>query len=162
LFKHCTAALAAFLALASPCGAQTPPPGTLSFTNDDLVTLVRAVHAADTAPASEISVTVSTHSAGEMPSYDPIAHYNGLDAGQAHSASVWVVGNPPASEIGDALLGAIELACMDTGFAGTKWKAIYDQVAVVDAALPASVADRYENRHLLLQRIAQALHSTHP
>lgn len=97
-----------------------------------------------------------------MPSYDPIAHYNGLDAGQPHSASIWVVANPPVSEVGDAVAGAVELACMDTGFAGTTWKAIYDQVAAADAALPASVADRYENRHLLLQRIAQALHSTHP
>jgi hypothetical protein len=116
-----------------------------------------AIKNSASAPASQIYISISKLSAAQMPSYDPIAHYVGLTSGQPHSASIWLLESASQPDMGPALFGALALACMDTGFAGAKWKAIYDTVAAADAALPSTVVDRYRNRHLLLQKIQAVL-----
>jgi hypothetical protein len=97
-----------------------------------------------------------------MPAYGPIVHFVGIDA-KPGAATIWIVHSPektPAAA--QALRAAMELACMGTGFAGPTWKAIYDEVAALDAALPANSPNRYKYRLALTQRIQAIIDSYAP
>jgi len=87
-----------------------------------------------------------------MPPYDPLVHYAGIVG--SGSATIWIVkGISKNDAAAMAVRAALELACMDTGFAGTLWKSIYDSAAAADAALPASEPNRYLNRLNLTAQI---------
>ncbi len=157
-FVGCVILAFAATALAGQVGAQTAPSPAASqsaadikFTSQDVAALLKAMQDAQTSPKFRIEVIGKDPS--QMPSYDPIVHYAGIDAGTG-AAVIWLVHSAPKTKEGaTAFLSAMELACMDTGFAGPHWKAIYDKVAASDAALPAEVANRYQGRLQLTARI---------
>ncbi len=171
MMKGLTMKLAALLlafgiALGAPVLAQSPtaqptaqPANDIQFTAHDVATLLKATQAVETSP--NITIKIVGKSASDMPVYDPIAHFVGIDA--TNAATIWLVHSPertPASA--QALRAAVELACMGTGFAGPTWKAIYDQVAALDAALPANSPNPYKYRLALTQRIQTIVDSYAP
>jgi len=130
----------------------------VSFSGHDIADLLRAVDSMDT--SNNILLNVVSKAPADMPTYDPFAHYAGLvPNGKPGEATLWMVKNfdvkNPAA--GPAFRAAEELACMDTGDAGPKWKAIYDIAAGADANLSASQSDRYLNRHILTTTIQTAI-----
>jgi hypothetical protein len=141
----------------APSPAASQSPSDISFTNHDVAMLLKATQDAQTSP--KIRVDVLGKEPSQMPAYDNIVHYAGVDAGSG-SAVIWIVHSPPKTkEATAAFLSAMELACMDTGFAGPQWKAIFDKVAAMDAALPAAVANRYQERLRLTARIQEIIDS---
>jgi hypothetical protein len=122
--------------------------------------LLKATKEAETSP--NITVNVLEKDASDMPTYDATAHFAGVDP-KSGAATIWLVkGAPKAPATAEALLSALELACMATGFAGPQWKAIYDQVAGLDAALPAGSPDPYKYRLALTARIRSIVDSYAP
>jgi hypothetical protein len=147
------AVLAAALLLPSAGSAAD-----VSFSGHDIADLLMAVHNVDT--SDNILLNVMSKAPADMPIYDPFAHYAGLvPSGKPGEATLWLVKNIDMKNraAGPAFRAAMELACMDTGDAGSKWKAIYDAAAAADANLSASQADRYFNRHMLTTAIQTAV-----
>lgn len=72
-------------------------------------------------------------------------------------ADVWHYAGPDHSQ--NQFVAAEELAVMDAGLAGPKWKAAYDYAAGLDAKLPGSAADPYRARHALTAQIQKACDS---
>ncbi|HEY1429250.1 MAG TPA: hypothetical protein VGF18_06730 [Candidatus Tumulicola sp.] len=108
---------------------------TVQVSGADIVTLLKAVEASEKSP--DIKITIGVKAAAEMPAYDPLVHFAGVDP-KTNAATIWLstpIQKTPATA--NALHASMELACMATGFAGPKWKSIYDSVASQDAALPA-------------------------
>jgi hypothetical protein len=146
-------------------GATSPAPTSSSnevqFTGHDVATLLKATQDADTSP--NITLRLLAKNPSEMPAYDPVAHFAGIDAA-SKAALIWMV-QPYPSKTGDgawALRSAMELACMATGFAGPRWKQIYDQLASQDAALPADAPNPYLNRLALTVRVRKIVESYLP
>ncbi|HET9392976.1 MAG TPA: hypothetical protein VFO29_05610 [Candidatus Rubrimentiphilum sp.] len=132
--------------------------GEVSFTGPEAAALLRATQSVETSP--DITINIVSKSAAEMPAYDAVVHYAGLNPTKPTEATIWLLSGLKASqETSNQLQAATELACMDTGFAGPKWKAAYDYVAGLDAKLPPEVSDRYRNRHMLTGRIQQIIDS---
>jgi hypothetical protein len=147
--------------VAVPASAQTPSSPApaakaVTFTAHDVATLLQATKDAETSP--KIHIEVVGKDASAMPSYDSLAHYAGIDG--SGSATIWMLKDIPKNNAAaTALRAALELACMDTGFAGPLWKSIYDSAATADAALPASETNRYLNRLNLTAEIQKIVDS---
>lgn len=146
-------------------GATSPAPTSNSneveFTGHDVATLLKATQEADTSP--NITLRLLSKSPSEMPAYDPIAHFAGIDAA-SKAGLIWMV-HPYPAKTGDgawALRSALELACMATGFAGPHWKQIYDQLAAQDAAQPADAPNPYLNRLAVTVRVRKIVESYLP
>jgi hypothetical protein len=167
-------ALACAFALATAAGANAQPatPGaggtaTAEITRYDVAQLLQAVDLATKSP--KIRIEIVTKPAAEMPSFDLIFWYAGItNEGDKKIARVWKnasLAARPSIEGNDRLEDARMLAVMDYGFAGEKWKALYDSVAQADALLGQSTTDRYQNRHALIKTIqdfiADAQHRPH-
>ena len=152
--------LAAFLAVACTCGAQaqsvtpSPPPNAqkdVQFTARDVAQLLKATEDAETSPA--ITISVVGKPASEMPAYDSLVHYAGIDPA-THNPTIWMLDKiPKDAASAKALRAAMELACMESGFAGSQWKTVYNKVAQADANLPPGEANRYFNRLKLTAEI---------
>ena len=132
-------------------GAQPQSHGTTTFTKAQIAALLKAVVDADKSP--KITIDVSGKSAQDMPAYDPIVHYAGLDPATQHP-QIWLLTNGPRSEEAvTAFNSAMMLAVMDSGFAGAAWKAYYDRLAAEDAALPPGSKNPYLNRLMFTVQI---------
>ena len=158
--RHAPAlALALVLVTAGGANAQ-PTPGAggtapAEITRYDVGQLLQAI---DLAPkSSKIKLQIVTKPAAEMPAYDQIYWYAGITTeGDQKVARIWknaTLAAHPSVESNDRLDDAKMLAVMDYGFAGAKWKALYDSVTQSDAALGQSTTDRYRNRHALIKTI---------
>ncbi len=137
----------------SPSASASAAPVSVDvhFTARDLATLLKATQ--DAQASSKITVNVDSKEAWDMPVYDPIVHFAGVDAASG-AATIWILKSPPKTkDTADSLLAALELACMATGFAGPQWKSIYDSLAAADAALPAGAPNPYVYRLTLTRRI---------
>jgi hypothetical protein len=78
--------------------------------------LLKATEDAQT--SSKVTINIDSKAAWDMPVYDPIAHFVGVDA-TSGAATIWMLKSPPKTkDAADSLLAALELACMATGFAG--------------------------------------------
>jgi hypothetical protein len=136
--------------------AATQPQERIAFTAHDVADLLKATQDAQTSP--KITLNLLAKDASEMPAYDPIAHFAGIDASGA--GIIWASRTYPKTQDGAwALRSALELACMATGFAGPKWKQIYDQLAAADAALPAGSPNPYQNRLGLTAQVRKIFES---
>lgn len=143
------------LAQTSPSPAPTPGTVDVQFTAKDLATLLKAAQDAQSSP--NISVKVDAKDAWDMPVYDPIVHFVGVDPSTG-AATIWMLKSPPKTkDAADSLLAALELACMATGFAGPKWKSIYDNLAAMDAGLPSGAPNPYAYRLTLTRRIQRLI-----
>ena len=143
---------------ANPSGTSSP--ADIQFTAHDIATLLKATKDADTSPNIDIKVLGKDPS--EMPAYDPIVHFAGVD-GTSGVVTIWIVKSAPKTpSSAKAFLAAMELACMATGFAGPQWKAIYDQLAALDAALPPNDPNPYKYRLALTARIQTIVDSYAP
>ncbi|MBV9333690.1 MAG: hypothetical protein JO146_06760 [Candidatus Eremiobacteraeota bacterium] len=139
--------------IASPSPAASPKPVSVDvhFTARDLAALLKATQDAQT--SSNVTININSKEAWDMPVYDPIVHFAGVDASSG-AATIWILKSPPKTkDAADSLLAALELACMATGFAGPQWKSIYDSLAAADAALPAGAPNPYVYRLTLTRRI---------
>jgi hypothetical protein len=160
------AILIAVIAFPTPLAAQSsspsssPEPVNVQFTAEDVAMLLKATRDVDTSP--KITVDLLSKKAADMPSYDPTAHFVGIDP-KSGAAVIWVLETAQAKSPAtmQALLAAIELACMATGFAGPKWKGIYDHVAALDAAAPPDTVNPYRYRLALTKQI-QAIVDSYP
>lgn len=158
--------LAAFVVFALPGAAyaQTAAPSAspnaqtqVHFTAHDVAQLLKAVQDAESSPA--ITISVIAKPASGMPAYDSIEHYAGIDA-TTHNPTIWMLSTiSKDAASAKALAAAMELACMDSGFAGAQWKAVYDRVTQADANLPAGEANPYLNRLRLTTEIQSIVDS---
>lgn len=155
------------VALLGTALAQSPTPSPeaesskdIQFTAHDVAALLKATQDAETSP--NVTVNAIGKDASDMPTYDPIAHFVGVDA-KSGAAIIWIMKSPPKTPAAaQALRAAMELACMATGFAGPQWRTIYDQVAAWDAALPAGAPNPYKYRLALTVRIQAIVDSYAP
>jgi hypothetical protein len=134
--------------------------GDVTFGGPEAAALLRAVDAIDTSP--NITISIVGKEPGEMPKTDPFFHYAGLDPKKQNGAIIWMshaVPDKPTADIANQLRAAEELAVMDTGFAGPKWKAVYDYLAGLDAKLPSGAGDPYRSRHKLTAEIQSIIDS---
>jgi hypothetical protein len=144
-------ALVACIALG--LGARAAADDAIFSTNisgPDVAQLYKALAEIET--SDKILLNISSKPASEMPSYDPIAHYVGpIPNGKPHEAALFVSESFDGKNLQHdrALHAALELAVMDSGMAGPKWKQIYDVATAADTKLPPDVPDRYKNRHLV-------------
>jgi hypothetical protein len=167
IMKSIVLLMALGIAFLAPALAQSPNPSPaapsstdIQFTAHDVATLLKATKDAETSP--NITINVVGKDPSDMPIYDPIVHYVGVDAKSA-TATIWIMKSPPKTPTAaQALLAAMELACMATGFAGPQWKTIYGQVAAWDAALPGSTPNPYKYRLALTARIQAIIESYAP
>ena len=167
MMKLAVLMMALGIALLAPALAQSPTPSPaapsatdIQFTAHDVATLLKATKDAETSP--NITINVVSKDPSNMPTYDPVVHYAGVDA-KSGAATIWIMKSPPKTPAAArALLAAMELACMATGFAGPQWKAIYDRVAAWDAALPGTPLNPYKYRLALTARIQAIVDSYAP
>jgi hypothetical protein len=147
-------------AAASPA-PQAPDANQITFSAHDVATLIRATEDAEKSP--KITLQLRAKGPAEMPAYDPVAHFAGIDPA-SKEALIWMVQPYPAKTADGAwaLRSALELACMATGFAGPQWKAIYDRLAAEDAALPADTPNPYKNRLSLTAQVRKIFESYLP
>lgn len=141
----------------APAAPAVPTPGSvdIQFSARDLATLLKATQDAQTSP--KITINVDAKDAWDMPVYDPIVHFVGVDASSG-AATIWMLKSPPKTkDAADSLLAALELACMATGFAGPQWKSIYDRLAAMDATLPPGAPNPYAYRLTLTRRIQRVI-----
>ena len=134
--------------------------GEISFNGPELAALLKAVESIDTSP--DILLDITGKPAGEMPPYDPLVHYAGSDPKNPKHATLWMsrsLSATPTDADRNTFRAAEELAVMDTGLAGPKWKAVYDYVAGLDAKQPAGAADPYRARHALTAQIQRIFDS---
>jgi len=146
---------------ASP--SPTPPladfPFTLdgmSFTPQDVSQLLGGMHSA---PGSSVHVQVNViqKSAADMPPYDPARHYVRAVIGPdgAPQITLWIGPNLKDPNVVAGMLAGALLGLVDSGYAGPKWKQLYDRVAAQDKALGPSAADPFMNRRSLAMRLAK-------
>lgn len=159
--------MALSIALLNPALAQSPTASPaaesskdIQFTAHDVATLLKATKDAATSP--NVTIDIVGKDASDMPTYDPIVHFVGVVT-KSGAATIWIMKSPPKTPAAaQSLRAAMELACMATGFAGPQWKAIYDQVAAWDTALPANAPNPYKYRLALTQRIQTIVDSYAP
>jgi len=109
-----------------------------------------------------VGCVIDRTSETEMPPYDPLVHYAGSDPKNPKHATLWMsrsLSATPTDADRNTFRAAEELAVMDTGLAGPKWKAVYDYVAGLDAKQPAGAADPYRARHALTAQIQRIFDS---
>jgi hypothetical protein len=140
--------------------------GTEEITRYDIGQLLQALDASAKSPLIKLEIVVKP--ASDMPVYDSIFWYAGITTeGDKKIARIWksAAVTRASVESNDRLEDAKMLAVMDYGFAGDKWKKLYDDVSQADAALGQSATDRYKNRHALVKTvqdfIADAQHRPH-
>jgi len=103
--------------------------------------------------------------AGELPSWDRVAHYIGrkqLRNGTVfydvwlneayHGALTNLSDVDPA--IASQIISAMLMAAIDGKLAGPKWKSFYDDATRKDSVLSPAIVDRYYNRHALVAKLA--------
>jgi hypothetical protein len=156
-----TVALAWSATSALAQSSSPAPPNQITFSAHDVAALIQATEDAEKSP--KITLQLREKTPTEMPAYDPVAHFAGIDP-TSKEALIWMVQQYPAKTADGAwaLRSALELACMATGFAGPQWKAIYDRLAAEDAALPADAPNPYKNRLALTAQVRQLFESYAP
>ena len=150
-----------FTGLAGPTEAQTPTPvpqypTSLQYkiTPADAAKLLQATRDIETDRESKLIVV--SKAATDMPNYDPLFHYAGIDP-IMHVPVIWMSSNVTRRQAdSEAKLAALELACMDSGLAGPWWKSLYDSLESYDAHLAVTQTNRYFSR-LQLTASIQAL-----
>ncbi|HXM19491.1 MAG TPA: hypothetical protein VN934_11875 [Candidatus Tumulicola sp.] len=104
--------------------------------------------------------------AGEMPAWDPIAHYVGLKKMPNGESvyNVWLneryrraLDNLAAVDpsIATQILSAMLMVAMDGGLAGPRWKSMFADATHRDLLQAPGVSDPYKNRHALVALLAQ-------
>lgn len=140
-----------FLSTARAAG-ESPPIGTgptpimLNVTREQALVFLNALHF-ELSPNSG-KVYVKEVPSSQMPAYDPVAHYAGIQNG----APLVIVCSPlpnNKTSVKRAIGDAMALAVMDDGEAGPLWKNMYDDAAKTDAGLPPDAPDPYLHRHAL-------------
>jgi hypothetical protein len=157
-----TAALYALL-LAMQASIAHAAPAT-GYSDADVRAADRAVLNIPTSSAFNLALDPTP--ASDMPAWDPIAHYVGRqDLPEGIVVYAVLVDDRYRDAITDlpaaaravqvAIASAAFLAVMDSGQAGSAWQARYSRAADEDSKLPASVSDRYANRHALVEKLAE-------
>ena len=86
----------------------------------------------------------------QMPRYDRLAHYagTGKNSDGERTIIIWINAAQRQGDDADhARQQATILAVCDAGFAGSKFKSIYDTEALRDAKLPVFTSDPFLHRH---------------
>lgn len=137
----------------------------ISYSAADALQAVQAVLRVPTDDG--IIVLTETYPANQLPTWDPIAHYEGpkqLPDGRIAYAIVLSDRYSVAMQdlaharhaVAVAVASAEFMAVMDAGRAGSKWKSLFDRAAAADAKLAPTVHDRYDNRHALVAQLADS------
>jgi hypothetical protein len=143
----------------APAASPTATPASIQIqgvtvTMADIAQLIEAVHQALQPNEMTVPILIDAKKPTEMPSYDPVAHYVGIqEQGGKKVLLIWLNAADKADAFRDAKTGAFALAVTDGGYAGPAFKQLYDVYAAQDAQLPANAPDPYLNRH----RFASAL-----
>jgi len=146
---------------------NAPPPKTpvatsmqfdgVTFSADEMLRLFAGLRAALDPNDKSVHLLVTSASAA-MPSYDPQWHYGGAQIRPDGTPAIVLTVAPgiPQASIERAIEAGVLLGLADSGYAGPKWKALYDQAAAADAKLGASAPDPFVNRRALALQLAQA------
>jgi hypothetical protein len=126
--------------------------GGVSFDGTEVATLFDGVRAAFDPKNLSVHIGIVMTPAAKMPAYDPNVHYavsRKRDDGKP-AFTIWLLDSlTPAQMATPSIEGAL-FGLTDTGYAGPRWKALYDQEAAKDAALGPSAADPFLNRRQLV------------
>jgi|SRR5581483_1313319 len=148
------AALFSVCLIATTVAASPKQPfsyGGVTVSKDDSLRFLDAMQHALTENDTTIPLILTFKKASEMPAYDPVVHYAGIQPA-AHAKpnlSVWANGEVKEAALQGPLTSSFALAVCDGGYAGPAFKKFYDTAAAQDAALGPSVADPFQNRHRL-------------
>ena len=110
-----------------------------------------------------IEIRFDSKTPDAMPSYDPRWHYAGstVDAKGVIHSEVWISKSVTSTHeaVVDVAAG-INMAIMDSGFAGTYWKSFYDAEALKDKNDASRTGNPLFHRELVAFKIAEAMYSS--
>ncbi len=146
---------------AAPVSQLSVAPATLdemTFTGPELVVLFRGLHAAVDPNDKSVHLIVVGKSAAEMPAYDPKWHYAGVQARPdgTPAITIWLLRTTSQEEMQTAIEAGVFLGLAESGYAGVKWKQLYDAAATADEKLGAAAPDPFANRRSVALQIAKA------
>lgn len=151
----------------SAAQAQAPAPTAtpasiqiqgVTVTMADIAQLVAAMHQALQPNDTTVPIVIVGKKPAEMPSYDPVAHYVGIqEQGGKKVMVIWVNSGAKGDTLRAAKAGALALAISDGGYAGPAFKQLYDVYSAQDAQLPANAPDPYLNRHKLASALVHVI-----
>ena len=124
----------------------------MSFDGPEVATLLEGVRAAFDPKNFSVHIGIVMTPAAKMPAYDPNVHYAGAQksADGKPAFSIWLLDSlTPAQMAAPSIEGAF-YGLTDTGFAGPRWKALYDQEAAKDMALGPNATDPFLNRRQMV------------
>lgn len=161
-------AVALVLAFSPAVRAQSSPSPTatpasiqiqgVTVTMADIAQLVAAMHQALQPNETTVPILIDGKTSTQMPSYDPVAHYVGIqEQGGKKVMVIWLNAGDKGDAFRDAKAGAFALAISDGGYAGPAFKQLYDVYAAQDAQLPANAPDPYLNRHKLASALVHVV-----
>lgn len=130
----------------------------VTFTTGEMLRLFAGFHAALDPQDKSVHLLVTSTSPAEMPPYDPQWHYGGVQVRPdgTPAITIWIVQGIPKASIERAIEAGVFLGLADSGYCGSKWKALYDQSAAADARLGANAADPFVNRRALALQLSEA------
>ena len=123
----------------------------MSFDGAEVATLFNGVRAAYDPKNFSVHIGIVLMPAAKMPSYDPKLHYAGTHKSPdgKPAFTIWVLDSLPQDQMAGPMTQGALLGLTDSGYAGARWEALYDQEAAKDAALGANAPDPFLNRRQL-------------
>jgi tetratricopeptide (TPR) repeat protein len=120
----------------------------MSFDGPEVATLFNGVRAAFDPKNFSVHIDIVLTPAAKMPPYDRNVHYAGprkSDDGKP-AFTILILDSLKQEQMAVPLTEGAFFGLTDTGYAGPRWKALYDQEAAKDAALGANASDPFLNR----------------
>jgi hypothetical protein len=148
--------ISAVFSRALPAHADATQIEGVTVTSTDITQLQTALHTALRPNDSTIPIMVSLKPPSDMPLYDPVWHYVGIQQQNESPKAmvVWINSNLKGQELQNAIASSFLLALADGGYGGTAFKQLYDIYAAKDAQLPANAPDPFLNRRKFAAALA--------
>lgn len=140
---------------ASPSGAKFTIDGVV-FNATEIIALFGGIHAALDPKDTSIHVNIDVKTGTQMPAYDTDWHYAGstTNPDATPAITIWILKDIPEARARHAIVAGLLLGLADSGYAGPKWKALYDQVAARDAGQGPNATDPFLYRRRLGDALA--------
>jgi len=151
------------LAQAAPSPVPSGSPGACPidvigtcFSAKEVAALFWGVHAALDPKDTSVHVKIDLKDRAQLPSYETEWHYAGSEKATDGNPSItiWIVKGLADQRTIHAIEASLILGLADSGYAGPKWKAIYDQTAARDAAQGSNATDPFVYRRRLADQLA--------
>lgn len=139
----------------SPTGCRFNIDGNC-FTSEEMARLFIGIKNAFDPKDTSVHVNIDLRDRSLMPAYEPEWHYVGFSIAKDGNPgiTVWVLRGMPDARTVHAMEAGLILGLADSGYAGPKWKALYDAVAAKDAEQGPNAADPFRIRRNLADSLA--------